>query len=76
MLEFEASDLMNYIIWFTNNLDPNGENDLVFWPQWDKESPKALIFQDSSFFPLMVGDDTYRIAPLQLVRNMSLLYPI
>ena len=71
------SELMNNIIWFTNNLDPNGETGHgVVWPQWDPEDPKALIFQDGLLFPRLIGDDNYRTDALEFMRNMSLLYPI
>ena len=77
--EVAPSELMNYIISFTNNLDPNGETGLeprVTWPQWDPQNPKALVFQDSLLFPRKIIDDNYRTAAMEFMRNMSLLYPI
>ncbi|KAI9454056.1 carotenoid ester lipase precursor [Lactarius psammicola] len=72
-----TGELRDYIIRFTNNLDPNGNKGLgIPWPQWDPKKPKAVIFQDSTLFPLIVGDDNYRTDPLSYVANMSLLYPI
>ena len=74
---FGVGELRDYVIRFTNNLDPNGNKGLgVPWPQWDPKKPKAVIFQDSALFPLIIGDDTYRTDPLSYVGNMSLLYPI
>jgi len=73
------SDLMNNIIWFTNNLDPNGETDLgpnVAWPQWDPQHPRAMVFQDSFLFPRVVRDDNYRPAAMEFMRNISLINPI
>ena len=62
---------------FVNNLDPNGSPGLgVPWPQWDPQQPKAIIFQDDIFFPIVLGDDNYRTDALSIVANMSLLYPI
>ncbi|KAI9437416.1 Alpha/Beta hydrolase protein [Lactarius psammicola] len=77
--EAAPSELRDNIIWFTNNLDPNGETGLgpkVIWPQWDPQKPKALVFRDDGIFPRIIVDDNYRAAPLELIRNMSLLYPI
>ncbi len=77
--EAAPSELRDNIIWFTNNLDPNGETGSgpkVIWPQWDPQKPKALVFRDDGIFPRIIVDDNYRTAPLELVRNMSLLYPI
>ncbi|KAH9026413.1 carotenoid ester lipase precursor [Lactarius hengduanensis] len=71
------SELRDYFIRFTNNLDPNGERGLgVPWPQWDPKKPKAAIFQDSALFPIIIGDDNDRTDALNYVANMSLLYPI
>ena len=73
----EGGDVMDFVIRFTNNLDPNGKKGLgVPWPQWDPRKPKALILQDDIFFPQVLGDDNYRTDPLNFVVNMSLLYPI
>ncbi|KAH8982277.1 carotenoid ester lipase precursor [Lactarius akahatsu] len=70
-------DLKDYIIRFTNNLDPNGKKGLgIPWPQWNPEKPKVIIFQDGALFPIVVGDDNYRTDPLNLVANLSLLYPV
>jgi len=72
-----GGELKDYVIRFTNNLDPNGKNGLgVPWPQWDPRKPKAIIFQDDIFFPIVLGDDNYRTDPLNYVMNMSLLYPL
>jgi hypothetical protein len=69
---------MNHIIWFTNKLDPNGETGWpkVTWPQWDPRKPKALIFQDDVLSPRVIGDDNYRTAALEFMRNISIIHPI
>jgi acetylcholinesterase len=73
----EDGDLKDYVTRFTNNLDPNGKNGLgIPWPKWDPRKPKAIIFQDSMLFPLIIGDDKYRPDLLNFVTNMSLNYPI
>ncbi|KAH9966976.1 carotenoid ester lipase precursor [Lactifluus volemus] len=74
---FGPGELRDYVIRFTNNLDPNGDLGLgIPWPKWDPRNPKAVIFQDSTFFPMVIGADNYRTDPLSLMANMSLLYPI
>jgi len=72
---FGARELTDYIIYFTRNLDPNGNLE-IGWPQYDLQDPKALIFQDDPIFPLVVADDNYRILPLEFIANLSLLNPI
>lgn len=70
-------ELRDYVIRFVNNLDPNGEPRLgIPWPQWDPRHPKAIILQDSKFFPIVLGDDNYRTDQLDFIANLSLIYPI
>ncbi|KAH9970757.1 Alpha/Beta hydrolase protein [Lactifluus volemus] len=74
---FGPGELRDYAIRFTNKLDPNGDLGLgIPWPKWDPRNPKAVIFQDSTFFPAIIGADNYRTDPLSFMANMSLLYPI
>ncbi|KAI0296558.1 carotenoid ester lipase precursor [Multifurca ochricompacta] len=68
-------ELADYIIYFTRNLNPNGKLGIK-WPQYNLRNPKALIFQDDPFFPVIVGDDNYRANSLEFVANLSLLHPI
>jgi len=72
---FGRGDLVDYIIYFTQNLDPNG-NQPIRWPKYDLQNPKALIFQDDALFPVIIGNDDYRIDPLNFAVNLSLLHPI
>ena len=74
--EAAPSDLMNNIIWFTNNLDPNGLGHKATWPQWDPQDPRALVFQDSFHLPRIVIEDNYRSAAMEFMRNISLINPI
>jgi acetylcholinesterase len=72
---FGGKELTDYIIYFTRNLDPNGDLE-INWPQYDLRDPKALVFQDDPIFGLVIEDDDYRISPLEFVANLSLLHPI
>jgi len=72
---FGGLELADYIIYFTRNLDPNG-NLQISWPKYDLRNPKALVFQDDAIFRMVVEDDNYRINPLEFVANISLLHPI
>ncbi len=70
-------ELKDYIIRFTNKLDPNGKEGLgITWPKWDPAKPKALVLTDDLFTPLLIGDDNYRSRALDYVANMSIRYPI
>jgi len=71
-----GGELKDYIIRFANKLDPNGKKGLgVPWPQWNRDKPKAVIFQDDILFPVIVEDDNARSMPKDYISNMSLLYP-
>jgi hypothetical protein len=72
-----GGELMDYIIRFTNNLDPNGRVGIgIPWPKWDPAKPKALIITDDIISPLRIDDDNYRSRALDYVANMSIRYPI
>jgi len=72
---FGQGDLVDYIIYFTRNLDPNG-NQPIRWPKYDLQDPKALIFQDDPLLPVVIENDDYRIEPLNFVLNLSLSHPM
>lgn len=72
---FGVQELTDYFIYFTHNLNPNGDLQLP-WPQYDVQNPVTLIFQDSLLFPVTTGPDNYRVNPLNFVANLSLLHPI
>lgn len=72
---FGVRELADYFIYFTHNLDPNGDLQLP-WPQYNTQNPVTLIFQDNPFFPVITGADDYRVNPLEFVANLSLLHPI
>jgi len=70
-------ELKDYIIRFTNKLDPNGKEGVgIAWPQWDPANPKALVLQDSTLFPLITADDNYRSRALDYVADLSIRHPI
>ncbi|KAI9458426.1 carotenoid ester lipase precursor [Lactarius psammicola] len=72
---FGGQELTDYFIYFARNLDPNGNLEIP-WPRYDVRKPMMLVFQDSPFFPVIVGTDDYRVDPLNFVANLSLLHPI
>lgn len=72
---FGLQELTDYFIYFTHNLDPNGNIQLP-WPQYDVQNPVTLVFQDSLFFPVITEPDDFRVDPLNFVANLSLLHPI
>ncbi|KAI0053997.1 alpha beta-hydrolase [Auriscalpium vulgare] len=74
---FGDGELKDYVIHFTNNLDPNGKTGKgIPWPQYDVKQPQAIVFQDSILFPIIKIKDDYRSQALDFVANLSLLHPI
>ncbi|KAI0060459.1 carotenoid ester lipase precursor [Artomyces pyxidatus] len=74
---FGNGELRDYMIHFVNNLDPNGKRGLgIPWPQYDVTNPKAIVFQDSAFWPIKLGDDNYRHDALEFIANLSLIHPM
>jgi hypothetical protein len=72
-----GGELKDYIIRFTNNLNPNGREGLgINWPQWKPENPKALVLTDQILSPLIIDDDNYRTRALDYVGNLSIRHPI
>lgn len=69
--------MKDYIIRFTNKLDPNGGKEVgITWPHWDPAKPKALVLTDSILSPLVINDDNYRSRALDYVADLSIRYPI
>ncbi|KAI9452781.1 carotenoid ester lipase precursor [Lactarius psammicola] len=64
-------ELRDYVIRFVNDLDPNGKPGLgIPWPQWDPRHPKAIILQDSKFFPCCPCRRQLSHGPLGLCRKL------
>jgi len=70
--------LDDYVIRFTNNLDPNDNTSrrATHWPEYTTESPQLLTFPTLLGLPLLVTNDTYREQPMQYLMNLSLAHPL
>ena len=80
-VQFHGSDLLNiffdgeltdYLIRFTNHLDPNGGG-LHPWPQYDTKNRSVLTFWDG-LIPITITEDTYRQDAMNVLTNLSLAY--
>jgi carboxylesterase type B len=70
---FQGGALQDYIIHFTNELDPNGLS-AFRWPQYTTNNPNQLIFSDS--LPQQsVEKDTYRQSQMDFLTHLSLNVP-
>ncbi|KAF9567730.1 carotenoid ester lipase [Agrocybe pediades] len=77
----ELGILDDYIIRFTNNLDPNSNSTSLRdretrWPEYTGENPQLLTFPVVRGLPLEITNDTYREEPMRFLMNLSLAHPL
>ncbi|KAL9714100.1 hypothetical protein Ac2012v2_002409 [Leucoagaricus gongylophorus] len=73
---FIGQELRDYVIRFTNKLDPNGGGLFDFnWPKYTTNSPKQLIFLDG-LIPQVIGEDTYRQEQMNFLTELTLAVPV
>jgi acetylcholinesterase len=69
-------EMTDYLIYFTNNLNPNGGS-LLNWPKYTTTVPNLMTFQDGLFeAPLTISQDTFRATGFNVLTNLSLAFPI
>ncbi|KAI3620784.1 carotenoid ester lipase precursor [Moniliophthora roreri] len=71
---YGGGELADYLIRFAATLNPNG-NTGINWPQYTKESPTLLQFQDG-LIPLTLTQDTYRKEAMQALTEVLLVNPV
>ncbi|TFK48803.1 carotenoid ester lipase precursor [Heliocybe sulcata] len=72
---FGDQELTTYLVQFANNLDPNGDADLLEWPQYSTSSPQLLTLLDG-LIPLTITQDTFRTEGFSQMTTLSLKYPL
>ncbi|KAF5363189.1 hypothetical protein D9758_008338 [Tetrapyrgos nigripes] len=81
---FHASDILNvygggemadYLINFTNNLDPNGKGKTITWPKYTTASPTLLTFQDG-LIPQTLSKDDFRADAMKQITQVLLDNPV
>ncbi|TFK70529.1 carotenoid ester lipase precursor [Pluteus cervinus] len=68
-----AGELLDYLVNFANNLDPNGKTQ-VPWPKYNNWSPLLLTFLDGPL-PVTVTRDDYRDDAMDYLTDVSLRNP-
>ncbi|KAJ7480556.1 Alpha/Beta hydrolase protein [Mycena latifolia] len=69
-----GGELMDYLINFATNLDPNGKT-VPSWPAYTTETPNMMTFLDG-LFPTTITQDTYRKEAMAFLTNATLEFPI
>jgi len=70
---WQGQELTTYLVQFANNLNPNGDANLLTWPQYTMSSPHLMTFLDGST-PLAITQDTYRADGFTYLTSLSLKY--
>ena len=70
---YGGGDLTDYLIHFTNNLNPNGAS-LPQWPEYSNSSPKLLTLYDSPI-STNITLDTYRAEGMKIVTSLLIKHP-
>jgi len=71
---YGGGELVDYIINFVTNLDPNGKTQL-YWPKYTNKRPKLLTFLDGST-PVEVSEDTFRWEVIKFIGDVVGSNPI
>ncbi|KAI0686608.1 carotenoid ester lipase precursor [Earliella scabrosa] len=71
---FGGGDMADYLIYFVNNLDPNGETGIA-WPKYTTSEREQLTFQDG-LVPLAITKDDYRVDAMEHIIKLSIENPL
>ncbi|KAJ7448046.1 carotenoid ester lipase precursor [Mycena latifolia] len=70
-----GGELMEYLINFATNLDPNGRT-VPHWPAYTLAAPNMMTFLEGLVTTSSITQDTYRTAGMQFLTNLTLQFPI
>jgi acetylcholinesterase len=71
-----GGELVDYIVRFTVNLDPNvGNGKGITWPKYNTSSRQLVTFLDG-LIPQTITTDTYRQDGISYLTTLSLAYPL
>ncbi|KZV65482.1 alpha/beta-hydrolase [Peniophora sp. CONT] len=68
---FQPGDLMDALINFATNLNPNGPT-LIDWPSYTAENPALFTFIDGNATTQVITEDTYRLEVMQVLQQVTL----
>ncbi|KAI0666683.1 carotenoid ester lipase [Trametes maxima] len=72
----KGNDLADYIIQFTNTLDPNGASDrTIQWPQYDPVARQALVLAQDDV-PLKITRDAARLEAMVGLTAYTIAHPV
>ena len=68
---FQPGDLMDALINFVSNLDPNGPT-LINWPPYTPGAPALMTFLDGNTTTQEITNDTFRVEGMQALLQATL----
>ncbi|KAJ7157871.1 Alpha/Beta hydrolase protein [Mycena crocata] len=74
ILKVINDDLVDYVINFARNFDPNVGASVKLWPPYSTAAPNMMTFK-----PLRqtsISNDTYRADAMELLTDLSLVFPL
>ncbi|TFK40488.1 carotenoid ester lipase precursor, partial [Crucibulum laeve] len=72
---FGGGELADYLIRFTNNLNPNPVLGLQ-WPKYSVASPQLMTFTDTPIFDQSITTDTFRKEAMDYLTTVTLQNPL
>lgn len=73
---FIGKEMQDHIIYFANNLDPNGPSVSTNWPQYTTDTKQLLVYRDNLLNRVDTTTDDYRSGPIELLTNLAIENPI
>ncbi|KAF6755849.1 carotenoid ester lipase [Ephemerocybe angulata] len=71
---FLGQEMQEYLIRFTNNLDPNSLLSFT-WPEYNLDTKRLLVFKDG-ILPLETDKDDHREAAMDALNQITLVNPV
>ncbi|KAH6918005.1 carotenoid ester lipase [Coprinopsis sp. MPI-PUGE-AT-0042] len=73
---FLGQEMSDHVIYFANNLDPNGGSNKTYWPKYTLENKQMLVYQDSLLAPLTLTTDSYRPEAMDFLTQLVTEHPV
>lgn len=73
---FIGNEMQDHVIYFANNLDPNGPSVDTHWPKYSTDTKQLLLYRDNIFDRVDIIPDTYRVSAIELLTNLAINNPI
>jgi acetylcholinesterase len=73
---FLGQEMGDHVIYFANNLDPNGGSNKTYWPKYNLKDKQMLEYRDSLLAPLSLTTDNYREEAMEFLTQVTTEHPV